>query len=97
MPFSNTQYMPYNKTTIEQLPANRRGCYGIFQNQGGWVYVGKSDDLRSRLLDHINGDNACINQSGATHFVVELTSGDPSARERELIIECNPRCNLRVG
>lgn len=96
MAFPSQQPLPYNKFSIEQLRSGLRGCYGIFR-QGVWIYVGKSDDIRARMLDHINGDNPCISRSGATHFVLEVTLGDPSARERQLILECSPSCNQRVG
>jgi hypothetical protein len=32
-----------------------------------------------------------------THFVAEVISGDPIPREKELILELNPVCNMRVG
>ena len=78
------------------LNPNQNGVYGIF-NQSRWIYVGKGD-IRARLLAHLNGDNHLILQAGPTHWVDEVCV-DPhmSTRERQLIIECGPSCNQRLG
>jgi len=95
MPFIKQTPKLYNRANVEALNANQIGVYGLFKN-GRWIYVGKGD-IRERLLAHLNGDNACITREHPTSWVDELTSGDPSAREKQLIIELNPSCNQRVG
>ena len=59
------------------------------------IYVGKGD-IRERLLAHLNGDNPCILRSGATHWVGEVTNY-ADARERELIKELTPSCNVQFN
>ena len=95
MPFPQQQPRLFAKANIEALNPNQIGVYGLFRH-GVWVYVGKAD-IRQRLLDHLNGDNPCITRENPTHWVDEVTSGDPSIRERQLITELQPVCNKRVG
>lgn len=85
----------FTRPDVESLNAGQVGVYGLFRNSC-WVYVGKGD-LRERLLAHLNGDNSYITKQAPTHWLGEVTQGGPSARERELILALQPRCNLRVG
>lgn len=94
MAFIQQEPRPFNRVSIEALNPNQNGVYGIF-NRDGCIYVGKGD-IRSRLLAHLNGDNACITNSNPTHFVTELTVTE-SQRERELITELSPKCNERLA
>ena len=79
---------------MEALKPNQYGVYGLFKT-GNCIYVGKGD-IRSRLLDHLNGDNACITRHAPTHFVAAVTA-DADTRERQLILELGPVCNKRLG
>ena len=64
---------------------------------GSWVAAGgKADDIRARLLQHLNGDDPCISKYPPTHFVAEATAAN-DAREKELIVEYDPHCNKKVG
>jgi hypothetical protein len=96
MAFVNQNPRQFVREAIEDLMSGQMGVYGIFRHDR-WIYVGKGD-IRSRLLAHLNGDNALILLQGPTHFVTELWS-DPhmSSREKELILECLPMCNQKVG
>lgn len=96
MGFTEQDPRPFTKERVESLNANQNGVYGLY-NSNDWVYVGKSNDIRGRLLDHLNGDNPCITKESPTHWVDELVNGDASAREKELILELNPTCNKKVG
>ena len=95
MPFPQQQSRLFTRANVEALHPNQLGVYGLFR-QGVWVYVGKGD-IRQRLLDHLNGDNPCITRENPTHWVDEVTNGDPSIREKQLITELQPVCNKRVG
>lgn len=90
-----TEFYPYNKETIDAVvPLGLSGVYGL-RNQIGWVYVGKGA-IRDRLMDHLNGDNACISSLAPTVFTFEVTN-DMAEREKQLILSLNPMCNKRVG
>jgi hypothetical protein len=84
----------FTKAGVEWLNPGQHGCYGIFKN-GKWIYVGKGD-IRSRLMDHLNGDNPRITKESPTHYVAEVTA-DADAREKELILELNPSANQKIG
>lgn len=93
MPFKNP-LQPYNRDTVLGLKQDQTGVYGLFRS-GKCIYVGKGK-IRQRLLDHLNGDNACITRSSPTHWTAELWS-NPDDREKQLILELNPGCNDRIG
>jgi hypothetical protein len=95
MPFVQQTPRIFNRQNVEALNPNQYGVYGLFK-PGKWIYVGKGD-IRQRLLAHLNGDNPCITQDAPTHWVDEVISGDPSSREKQLILELQPSCNQKVG
>lgn len=95
MPFPKQQPRLFTRENVMAINPNQIGVYGLFR-QDAWVYVGKGD-IRQRLLDHLNGDNTCISREKPTHWVDEVTSGDPSIREKQLIAEFQPICNQRLG
>lgn len=95
MPFPKQNNRAFTRSDIESLAPGQIGVYGIFRS-GAWIYVGKGD-IRERLLAHLRGDNPRINLEGPTHWVAEVVSGDPSLREKQLILELGPVCNQRLG
>jgi hypothetical protein len=95
MPFPAQIPRAYTKANVETLKENQIGVYGLFK-KGFWVYVGKGD-IRRRLFAHLTGDNSCITIQVPTHWVDEVTIGDPSEREKRLIAELNPTCNKQMG
>lgn len=100
MPFPNQVPRPFTREQVEALRPGQPGVYGFFQQQQNgraWVYVGESDDIRRRLLEHLNGDNPCINRYWPTHWVDQVVQGGRDvrrAREKVLIAEYNPACNV---
>lgn len=98
MPFVPQTPKPFNRREVLSLNPGQPGVYGIFRHDR-WVYVGQSDDIRSRLMEHLNGDNTCIVRQQPTHFVTELVrnSAQRTVREKQLILELRPVCNRRVG
>lgn len=94
MPFLPQEPKPFTRDYITSLDPDQNGCYGLFRT-GVWVYVGKGD-IRQRLLDHLNGDNACINRERPTQFVAMVTS-NMDDNEKTLIRELDPICNRRCG
>ncbi len=93
MPFP-TQGYPFNEQTVKRVAAVG-GVYGLAQPiQAGRfriLYVGNSDNLRRRLLEHLN--NPPIR--GIAHFFVEAvpTALARYAREATLIREFDPPGN----
>jgi excinuclease UvrABC nuclease subunit len=95
MPFPQQDPRLFTREGIEWLAPSQRGCYGIFR-AGLWIYVGKTDDLRRRLLEHLWGDNPRITIELPIHFVTMLTTNDVLA-EKQLIRELDPVANRQVG
>jgi excinuclease UvrABC nuclease subunit len=95
MPFVQQIPREFNRINIEAIKPGLSGVYGLFKTNQ-WIYVGKGD-LRARLLAHLNGDNPLISSMRPTHYVDEFFPGDPSLREKQLIVELSPACNQKVG
>lgn len=95
MPFPDQTPRAFTRPNVLALKPDQIGVYGLVKGQS-WVYIG-SGDIRARLLDHLNGDNACITREKPTHWVDVLVEGDPVPREKQLIAEYDPVCNKRVG
>lgn len=94
MPFPEQIPRAFNKANILAITPGQIGCYGLLR-QGQWVYVGKGD-IRDRLLDHLNGGNPCISRQQPTHWV-DVVTNNCDAVEKQLIVELQPACNLKVG
>jgi predicted GIY-YIG superfamily endonuclease len=94
MPFSRTQSIAFTPSNIRSSVPNVGGVYGIFQARE-WIYVGESEDLQRRLLEHASDLGHAMHSHHPSHFVYELTS-ERVRRQTELIRECLPRCNKRV-
>jgi hypothetical protein len=95
MPFPNQTARAFTRVNIEALTPGQMGCYGLFINQGEWVYVGKGD-IRQRLLAHLNGDNPCVTKNRPTHWV-DMVTNNMDQMEKALILELKPTCNKKVG
>ena len=100
MAFPQQTPRPYTRRDIEKLTVGQRGCYGIVRknNDGSWtwIYVGKGDDIRARMLEHVNGDNPRITRKRPTHWVGMVTN-DNDDEEKRLILALNPVANRKVG
>ncbi len=98
MPMLNGPY-PLDNQYVNSL-ANRCGVYVLVRQQG-WqetiIYVGRSTDLRTRLQQHLPGNekNDCIRQRSPTHFRFTYTREEREAYEEEcrLYHRHQPPCN----
>lgn len=95
MPFQNKAFL-FTRNVIDNLGAVG-AVYGLFrQSSPGYfvcLYVGETDNLRRRLMEHLN--NPPI--GGITHFFAEAVPGSlqRAVREEQLIGEFNPPGNVR--
>lgn len=98
MPWQGSNGFTYTTTSVQSNAPSQSGVYAIY-TPTKWIYIGESQDIRARLMQHLAGDNDCIRTSGATLFAYELvpTSGGRVARQNALILECAPTCNQRLG
>ena len=99
MPFPTQDPLPYTKEGAQGIKTGQRGVYGLIQVQEdgwAWIYIGRAEDIRERLLEHLNEDDPCLGKYSPTHFVTALTQ-DHVKLEKELILKHDPECNKRVG
>jgi predicted GIY-YIG superfamily endonuclease len=92
VPWSAKQ-LPWSLSEILfQVPATS-GVYAIWRHEVP-VYIGESDDLLRRLLEHFKGSNECISREHPTSFSFELLSGASRVTRREALTrEMLPICN----
>jgi hypothetical protein len=94
---SQNPWFRFNRTSILANAPAASGVYAIF-NANVWIYVGEGQDIRARLLAHLNGANSCITRNVPSGFQCELWPADQRvARQDALILALNPVCNRRLG
>ena len=99
MPFPIQDPRPYTKQEAQSIKPGQRGVYGLIQvekDDWAWIYIGRADNIRERLLEHLNEDDPCLGSYSPTHFVTAITQ-DNVRREKELTLEYDPECNKQVG
>ncbi len=99
MPFPTQDPRPYTKEGAQSITVGQTGVYGLIQVQEdawAWIYIGRAEDIRERLLEHLNEDDPCLGTYPPTHFVAAITQ-DHVNLEKELTVEYDPECNKRVG
>ena len=98
MPWSTAPPAPAPRESVVASAPAQSGVYAIFTS-ARWIYFGEGQDIRARLLQHVNGDNACITKAVPTAFSFELVAGADKrlGRQNALILELRPVCNQQVG
>ncbi len=94
MPFADGPYI-FSFANIAGWPPTAPGVYGI-SGTVQMIYVGQSEDIQGRLLQHFNDKSHCIWEYGPYAFHFEKVLGGEDARrkrEDELIAEYDPPCN----
>ena len=94
MPFAETRYSRYlfQRESILKNAPESSGVYGLFN--AFWIYIGEADNLRARLLQHLDGDDPCIVRFQPSGFAFEHAAPKERHRRHEqLIKELQPLCN----
>jgi predicted GIY-YIG superfamily endonuclease len=89
----DAKQLPWSLSEILfQVPATS-GIYAIWRHEVP-VYVGETEDLLRRLLEHFKGNNECIAREHPTTFSFEVMSASSRAtRQEALVREMRPICN----
>lgn len=94
--FAANRYLSYKwdrESVIAKAP-EASGVYGLYN--AIWIYVGEADNIRARLLEHLAGDNPCINHYGPSGFAFELVPAQVRhERYRELARQAEPICDRK--
>lgn len=88
----------FDEVTIQSAAPAVSGVYALY-SAARFVYVGESQDIRMRLLQHLRGDNPEISAHAPTGFVFEPVAGNAArvARQDALIQSLAPAVNKRLG
>jgi predicted GIY-YIG superfamily endonuclease len=104
MPFKQPYSHAYSEPSVRASAPAVSGVYGIYCRRGSeqdWIYVGESQDILGRLLEHLQGkgpEDACIVSHSPTSFTYEAVEEKRRvARQDELILELHPACNEKLG
>jgi hypothetical protein len=96
MPFANPNRYAYTELCVEKHCPAASGVYVLYSTGGfTWevIYVGEAEDVQKSLLQHLEGDNACIVDRRPTSFIAERVDAERRrARCDELIGEYSPTC-----
>jgi hypothetical protein len=95
VPFAENRYRRhrFERESIELNAPESSGVSGLFSAL--WVYIGDTDNIRARLLEHFDGDDhdPCIAHHQPTGFAFELIPPvDRSRRKEQLLKELLPIC-----
>src|SRR5215471_2442459 len=84
----------WSESSIKANAPESSGVYAIYS--AVWIYIGASNDIQHRLLEHWNGDNACITRAHPSGFVFEICDqGERVGRQAYLVAQFRPLCNQR--
>jgi len=56
----------WSESSIKPNAPQSSGVYAI--HSAVWIYIGESNDIQRKLLEHWDGDNACITRAIPTAF-----------------------------
>jgi hypothetical protein len=95
MPFENHSNRAFTAISIDNNAPAESCVYGL-SNARRWIYIGESDNLRLRLLDHLRETDTFLNAQMTTGFTYELcTPADRIVRQDRLVLELEPVVNQR--
>ncbi len=96
MPFQNISGLPFKANSIRRDAPSSSGVYGL-SNARQWIYVGETDNIQARLLQHLEETNSVPADDPPTGFNFELWDPDQrAARQRQLIVELDPAGNRQM-
>lgn len=97
MSFTAVAY-PWNRNSILTSAPNKPGVYAIWNKQV-WIYIGETQDIQRRLLEHFDHTEACILEGKPAVWGYELFQSEQFRfqRQRALIRELQPACNRDLG
>jgi hypothetical protein len=82
----------WSESSIKQNAPQAAGVYAIYNR--AWIYVGESNNIQGTILEHWNGDHACITTGVPAGFVFELChQNERVQRQVALTNRFRPPCN----
>lgn len=106
LPISQTVHVRFNLFAEKQtkhfilaalkVSEKQQGCYVYFGASRQVLYVGKSDTLYIRLLNHTNSSKGFEKQNPEWQALGIVFSDNPLLTEKELIRQLNPSQNKQI-
>lgn len=96
LPNEQMRFTKWELRGDEMLVRNAAGVYLLYDKKGSLLYVGKSGNLRKRLLSHVRGHGASSRFFREIHDIQVYFCDDPTERElyeTYLINNLKPRYN----
>jgi len=100
----STGWIAFNRSNVDNLPSSA-GVYELGNADRVVVYVGRTDNLKRRLNEHLNNPtDPCIKRVKPSYFRYETCVWERQCceRERQLILQHQsayrklPECNDKV-
>jgi excinuclease UvrABC nuclease subunit len=97
MPFGFATPHAFSTVSIRAHAPAACGVYGI-SNARQWIYIGETDNIRDRLLQHFEETGTGIKAQVPTGFTYEVCEWHVrTERHDRLVIEYDPVCNREVA
>jgi hypothetical protein len=97
MPFANFPARVFTTASVHRDAPAGSGVYGL-SNAREWIYIGETDNIKARLLEHLQEKNTFLTGRLPTGFTFELCPPyDRVARQNRLILELGPAWSRRSG
>jgi excinuclease UvrABC nuclease subunit len=96
--FERKPFVLFTEDAIKLFVPPASGVYAIY-GASGIIYIGESNDMERRLLEHVNEPGTCIHLNSPTDCTWELVANNQRriARQDALILLLNPPCNKKLG
>jgi len=86
----------WSESSINANAPQSSGVYAIYS--AVWIYIGESNDIQRKLLQHWVGDNACITRAAPTAFAFEVCNLAERVRQQAaLVARFRPLCNQAMA
>lgn len=92
--FPGQRTVPLDQAGVSLAPSEG-GVYAICGVDGRYLYFGETNDVRRRLMEHLEDETSCVNRAGGVFFAYETypSYGTRVARRNKLIATYLPPCN----
>lgn len=93
MSFENHGTRAFTATSVQKNAPAASGVYGLSSSRE-WIFIGETDDLRGRLLEHLFETDTLLSARIPTGFTFEICAPQSRvARQGRLVRELQPVCN----
>jgi hypothetical protein len=96
VPFEYAVAHAFSNVSIRAHAPAVSGVYGI-SNSREWIYIGETDDIQGRLLEHLAESGTPIKGRLPTGFTFEVCERQVRpGRQDRLVLQYEPVCNRQA-